>query len=156
MSIRDTLLGIEHSIQLISDKQEELFSQINSLGKDITNLKERAEQVEAKTSADEIKKTKEELNDMQRYSRRENLEVHEVPFVEGENTLVRLNTINDELKLTHLDEANVEAMQRSPNTYAHQTTVGFQIPISFLRFRINSMKYKTRSTVTIFRFGFIR
>lgn len=114
MGIRDTVLGIEHSIQLMSDKYDDLLSQIKSQGKDITDLKKRVKQVEENNSADEIKKLREELNDLQQYSRRQNLEVHNVPYVEGENLLDRLNTMADELNLTHLDETNVEAIHRLP------------------------------------------
>lgn len=115
MEVKTTVDDIERSIQAMSDKYDEVLDKMRHQDKDIVDLKKRVEQLESKNADDEIQKLRRELNELDQYSRRQNLEVHGLPQTAGENLLSTLNAFADKLELPHLDETNVEAVHRLPS-----------------------------------------
>lgn len=78
--------------------------------KDINELTNRVEKLEADNTYGEVKKLRRELNNLDQYARRENLEVHGVPAVAGENMLTPLNTLAEELHLAPFYENAFDAV----------------------------------------------
>lgn len=115
MEIKNTINDIESSVQTMSNKYDELLNEMKGQKKDIVHLTKRVEKLELRTTDDEVRKLKQELNELDQYSRRQNMEIHGIPPVDGENLLNTLNTLASQLELSPLNEASVDAVHRLPS-----------------------------------------
>lgn len=80
--LKQTVTSIEQSIQHMSDTHDRLLEISTRHDKEIESLRNRVEAVEQNFDKKEIRKLNIELNDFQQYSRRQNLEIHGMPFIE--------------------------------------------------------------------------
>lgn len=112
--IKATVDSVEQAVQEMAKKYDEVISQMKQQNADITGLKKRVEKLEVKVNDFEIGKLKQELNDLDQYSRRLNLEIHGMPYHAGENLLDKLNRLADDLDVPHLSDQDVEAVHRLP------------------------------------------
>lgn len=112
--LKQTVTSIEQSIQHMSDTHDKLLEISARHDRDIESLRNRVEAVEQNFDEKEIRKLNLELNDLQQYSRRQNLEIHGMPFIEKEDTLSRVNDLAKRLDLQTLSDCDVESMHRLP------------------------------------------
>ncbi|CAN7989238.1 unnamed protein product [Ixodes hexagonus] len=79
---------------------------------DIKELRERVERLENSGTQREVEALKHEINELQQYSRRQNLEVHGLPCLPNENLWHKLKDVSDQLGVAELTENDVEALHR--------------------------------------------
>lgn len=102
---------IEQSVQHMSDKYDEELAEIKKKqNKDIRELKERVEKIENSRTQTVIEGLRQQVNYLQKYSRRQNLEVHGIPCLSNENLLNRLNKVAKLLDVAELTEGDIEAI----------------------------------------------
>lgn len=109
-----TVDTIEKSVQAMSDKYDEVIAQMKKQGADIDCLKTRVKKLEERVEEQKIDKLKQEMNDLDQYGRRLNLEIHGLPQQMNENVLEKLNILANDLKLPRLSESDVEAAHGLP------------------------------------------
>lgn len=112
--IEKTVENIEESVKVMSNKYDEVIATLKHQTDDISNLKKRVMKLEAEAKEKEVDKLKCEVNELDQYSRRLNLEVHGLPQHTNENLLEKLNKLACDLELAPLSERDVEAAHRMP------------------------------------------
>lgn len=112
--IKETVTSVEQAIQEMSTKYDEVIIEMKQQNTDIANLRKRVEKLEVEVKDQEIDKLRQELNDLDQYGRRLNLEVHGLPHHVNENLLEKLNCLADDLELPHLSGHDIEAVHRIP------------------------------------------
>lgn len=114
MLIKETVDQIEASTKLISSQYDEILKKMECQSNEITALKKRVEKVEENRNDDGISKLKKEMNSLEQYTRRQNMEIHGLPLSANENLLSKLNDIANKLELPALTEKDVEGLHRLP------------------------------------------
>lgn len=115
MCVKDTVDSIEKSVQHISEQYDEILKDVKRQAKEITDLKKRVEQVELRQDDEQVRVLKKEVNDLEQYSRRQNLEIRGLPLVEREDLLKELNGLARELELKELSREDLEGLHRLPS-----------------------------------------
>lgn len=116
LPLRETVPNIERSIQLMSDKYDEMLTRLAAQEKDTKEIRKRLERLEQDTCAsdDASKKLEADLNELEWRSRKFNLEIHGVSVSEGENLLAKVNSVASMIDVCALDAADVAAIHRLP------------------------------------------
>ncbi|CAN7951845.1 unnamed protein product [Ixodes pacificus] len=133
VTMKQTVMDIEKSVQSMSDSYDELLKKVKDHDSKIKDLKKRVSELENEKRNDETNQLKKEINKLEQYGRRNNLEVHlyqrpRVPAfgfhfvltVHGlaeslnENLLEKLNKLADQIEVPRLTTDNVEAVHRIP------------------------------------------
>ncbi|CAN7939383.1 unnamed protein product [Ixodes hexagonus] len=109
--VKDTVSSIEKKVQELSDKYDQVLAQMKEQSKGISDLKNQVSNVEAQGNAEEVKRLKQEVNSLEQYSRRQNLEIHGLPRSENENLLGKINEIARKLELSELTENDLDGLQ---------------------------------------------
>ncbi|KAH7937733.1 hypothetical protein HPB49_015117 [Dermacentor silvarum] len=99
----------------MSNKYDEAMAKLKHQSDDISDLKKRVVKLEAVAKEKEVDKLKHEINELDQYSRRLNLEVHGLSQHTNENLLEKLNKLASDLELPPLSECDVEAAHRIPS-----------------------------------------
>lgn len=126
MEMKSTVENIEKKVQSVSDQYDGLLAEMRSQRQEITYLKERIEKVENADNK-ETTQLKRKINDLEQYSRQQNLEIHGLPWTVNENLLEKLNDLALELDLPPLSEQELEGLHRLP-------TKPEKTPVVLLRF----------------------
>lgn len=115
LALKETVGNIEASVQVMSDKYDEILSHITEQKQDIKDLKRRVEKIENANKKDELSKMKTELHELEWRSRRLNLEFHGVPKTDGEDLLNKVNEVARSLDVSALNISDVAAIHRLPS-----------------------------------------
>lgn len=115
--LRETVIGIESSIQMMSAQYKELLALVESQDSDLKELKMRMQKIEQTEagSIEEVKTLRNEVNELEWRSRRLNLEIHGVPFAENENLLAKVNSVAKMLDVRPLETDEIAAIHRLPS-----------------------------------------
>lgn len=107
---------IKASIQLMSDKYDEILNKQVQQDREIGSLRQRVETLEKKPCCDnaQVKELESSLNNLEMHSRKHNIEVHGVPRTPNENLLLKLNGIAKSANLPELSVNDVDAVHRLP------------------------------------------
>lgn len=103
--------NIEASIQLLSDKYDEILEKSDSQGTEIAALRKRVERLESETSPN-TQEVKAQLNELEQYSRRQNIEIHGMQKEENENLLDKMNCLARTLELPELSDSDLHSLHR--------------------------------------------
>lgn len=132
MSLKETVSAIEKSIQVMSDKYDEVLKDLAEQKRETKHLKKRVETLEQIDSGGEIERLRQEVNELERRSRKQNLEIHGIPKADNEDLLAKVNEVAKKLEVPDLDLNEVAAIHRLPSRadkipgiivrFAHQTT----------------------------------
>lgn len=135
LAIRETVSNIEASVELMSAKYDELLEKTNKHGEKIERLSSRLEKVEASTGSrdTEIRDIRRSVNELEQYSRLQNLEVHGLRQTEGENLFDEVNKIAKSLCLAELSKKDVEGLHRLPSRQDRVPTVLVRFSTRFTR-----------------------
>ncbi|KAH7979634.1 hypothetical protein HPB49_010223 [Dermacentor silvarum] len=133
MSVKETVVSIEKSVQELSSRYDTLLTVVTSQGKAISELAAKVEKVESGSSAEEVRALKRELNDLDQYSRRQNLEIPGIKPTEGENLLRELNNIARRLNIAEVTERDLDTMHRLPSKLD-------KVPVIIARFALRATK----------------
>ncbi|XP_070392637.1 uncharacterized protein [Dermacentor albipictus] len=113
--IKATVDGIEQFMQEMATKYDEVLSKIKQQDADMSALGKRVEKLEARVTEQENQELRQQVNELEQYSRRQNLEIVGLPYHVNENLLEKLNVLATDLELPPLSEADVEAVHRLPS-----------------------------------------
>lgn len=111
-SLKQTVTSIEASVQHMSDTYDQLLLTSERHEKEIDDIRKRVDEIEKKQDAEDIGKLKLELNDMERYSRCQNMEIRGLSLSANENLLEKVNDLANQLDLPCLTESDIEGLHR--------------------------------------------
>ncbi|CAN7999751.1 unnamed protein product [Ixodes pacificus] len=127
VTMKQTVMDIEKSVQSMSDSYDELlkgtltgylcsprFLKVKDHDSEIKDLKKRVSELENEKRNDETNQLKKEINKLEQYGRRNNLEVHGLVESLNKNLLEKLNKLADKIEVPRLTTDNVEAVHRIP------------------------------------------
>ncbi|XP_077484998.1 uncharacterized protein LOC144095071 [Amblyomma americanum] len=112
LPLKETIDGIEDSMQLLSDQYDDLLSRTERNEREVKELRKRVEKVE--TQNDDVAQLKDNIDDLEWRSRRLNLEFHGIQETDKENLLDKINALTAQIKLPALSENDVVAVHRLP------------------------------------------
>lgn len=112
MCLQETVQNIERSVQHLSDTYDHLNDAVNKQEQGIDELRRRMEAVEQSRDVTVLSKLKEQVDALEQYSRRQNMEIHGLAQREGENLLTEINKIAAQLDLPSLSEKDIDGMHR--------------------------------------------
>lgn len=115
LSMKETVDSIEVSVQSMSDKYDELLEHVNQQDKDIKNLKKRVQKIENTETEGQLVGLKQDLNQLEWCSRKQNLEVHGVRQAENEDLLSLVNQVAVKLDVPLLTPSEIVSMHRLPS-----------------------------------------
>ncbi|XP_077498614.1 uncharacterized protein LOC144109688 [Amblyomma americanum] len=98
----------------MSEKYDEVLVEMKQQSAEIAALQKRVEKVEATNSGQEVQELRQELNSLEQYTRRQNLEIHGLKHDINEDLLGKLNALANELKLPRLSEHELDGLHRLP------------------------------------------
>ncbi|KAH8009664.1 hypothetical protein HPB51_018961 [Rhipicephalus microplus] len=110
--VADTVCGIERSLQEMSSKYDDVLAEMKRQSTDMSNLRKRVEKLETQTNNSEVEMLKQEVNNLDQFSRRLNLEIHGLVEQTNEKVIEKLNLLADELELPKLSGKDIEAAHR--------------------------------------------
>lgn len=132
-SLKETVSSIEKSVQHMSDTYDKLLEVSNRHDKEIELLRKRVDDIEANQDGQQIRKLRQELNDLSQYSRRQNMEIHGMPVTDGEDLLSKVNSLAVKLDLPTLVANDIEGLHRLPSQPD-------KVPVVLIRFANRSTK----------------
>lgn len=135
MIMKETIVNIEKSVQHMSDQYDEVLKHIKEQDNEIAEIKSRLENVERNNGGPDVQQLRISVNNLEQYSRRQNLEIHGLPRKEHENLLHTVNELAAKLELPELAESDVEGMHRLPAR-------ADKIPVVLIRFNSRATKEK--------------
>lgn len=115
LSLKETVNGIESSIQHMSEKYDELLASVQRQDRDIKELSRRVKGIEEAETHKQLEKLKHEMNELEWHSRKMNLEVHGITTTENENLLLKINEVAKKLDVPELVDDDVVALHRLPS-----------------------------------------
>lgn len=113
--LKETVQGIEHTVQMISDQYDDILHRLNEQENDIKDLKKRVDKIERADAANEVRELRSELNELEWRSRRKNIEIHGVLETEGEDLLGVVKGVASKLGVEELKTEEVSAVHRLPS-----------------------------------------
>lgn len=112
LTLKETVDGIEHSIQVLSDKYDAVISHMAEHDKELKELRKRVEKVEKNDAKTEVKELRNQVNELEWRSRRQNLEVHGIPMTEKEDVIEKVNNVAKILNVPDLTTCDVVSAHR--------------------------------------------
>lgn len=107
-----TVHAIERSMQEMSSKYDEALAEMKRQNADMSSLRKRVEKLEAQTNEREVEMLRQEVNNLDQYSRRLNLEIHGLAEQTNEKVIEKLYLLAGEVQLPKLSENDIEAAHR--------------------------------------------
>nr|XP_050022735.1 uncharacterized protein LOC126516682 [Dermacentor andersoni] len=117
----------------MSDTYDKLLEVSNRHDKEIELLRKRVDDIEANQDGQQIRKLRQELNDLSQYSRRQNMEIHRMPVTDGEDLLSKVHSLAVKLDLPTLVANDIEGLHRLPSQPD-------KVPVVLIRFANRSTK----------------
>ncbi|KAH9379678.1 hypothetical protein HPB48_009225 [Haemaphysalis longicornis] len=121
-------------MKFLSKKYDSVLTKVEKQDSDIASLKKRVDRIESGTSP-AIRQIRLDLNEMEQYSRRQNLEILGLAKEEHEDLLEKVNTVARKLELPELTRSDVDGMHRLPQRPGKE-------PAVIVRFTSVSLKQK--------------
>ncbi|KAG0431749.1 hypothetical protein HPB47_021490 [Ixodes persulcatus] len=120
-SLTEKVDSLERSVQYMSKRFDEFEKEMKLQKTEIKDLSKRVRQMEEKEELNRVvqEQLQQEVNDLEFWGRRLNLEIHGIPAVQGENLLTSLNWLADKLEVPHLTESDVTSVHRLPAKQGH-------------------------------------
>lgn len=104
---------IEKAVVHLSDQYDTILEKLDKQGNDVTALKKRIDRTESGSSP-AVRQMKIQVNELEQYSRRQNIEVRGIPAEEHENLLEKMNDLARKLELPELANSDLDALHRLP------------------------------------------
>ncbi|KAH9361120.1 hypothetical protein HPB48_002982 [Haemaphysalis longicornis] len=108
-----TVGNIETSMKFLSEKYDSVLTKVEKQDYDIAALKKCVDRIESGTSP-AIRQIRLEPNEMEQYSRRQNLEILGLAKEEHEDLFEKVNTVTRKLELPELKRSDIDGMHRLP------------------------------------------
>ncbi|XP_064486003.1 uncharacterized protein LOC135398533 [Ornithodoros turicata] len=116
-AMSETLVQMESSLQVMSDKYDQVLSELSHQKQEIGALQKRVDKIEhSAVQLSALESVKRDLNDLEQYGRRNNLEIHGIPYAPNESLLDKLSEVAAVLNVPQPDTNSIEAIHRLPFT----------------------------------------
>ncbi|KAH9363192.1 hypothetical protein HPB48_017553 [Haemaphysalis longicornis] len=115
MEMKNTVENMEKSVQWLSDKYDDVSEGMKKQATEITTLKTKVERMAADNARSDLLKLQQQVNSLEKYSRRQNIKIHGLPLTANEDLMSKVNDIATELKLAPLTEADIEGLHGLPS-----------------------------------------
>lgn len=115
MNLKETVDSIEISIQVMSSKYDGLLRKIGEQDKEVKKLQKRVEKLEEAEAEAEIRKLRQEVNELEWRSRQQNLEIHGIAKTDNEDLLEKVNSVAEKLDVPDVTMNEVAAVHRLPS-----------------------------------------
>lgn len=112
LALKETVDGIEQSIQVLSDKYDAVINHLTEHDKELKQLRKRVEKVEKNDVKAEVKELREQVHELEWRSRRQNLEVHGIPMTEREDVIEKVNNVAKILDVPDLTMCDIVSAHR--------------------------------------------
>lgn len=113
-SLKDAVSNIERSVQHMSDTYDKLIEASNKHDKQIEALQKTVDTLEVANNKQTIAELRTELNALNQYSRKQNMEIHGLPETEREDLMEKVNELARRLDLPVLTKDDVDGLHRIP------------------------------------------
>lgn len=114
MVLKNTVDKLELSVQHLSDQYDSVLAEMQKQATEITALKKRADSAGSSNTNMNVLELQKQVNVLEQYSRRQNIEIHGLPVTQNENLLGKLNNLATKLSLPELSSSEVEGVHRLP------------------------------------------
>lgn len=123
--LRGTVCGLQATVNSFGAKYDSILALARTNEESVKDIQNevgavRAEMIE---QSREIERLKQELNDSQQYSRRCNMEMHGLPFVQGEDLMKIMEDLSVRLTLPLFHSSDILAIHRLPKKPDSSSTV---------------------------------
>lgn len=105
---------MEKSVQVLSDHFDAIQQRLDTHDNDIKDVKSRLEKIEKQGAIQQLSQLESDVEDLQRRSRRLNLEIQGVTEDDGEDLLSKVNGVAQRLQVALLCRQDVVALHRLP------------------------------------------
>lgn len=115
-SMRETVNSMQTSVQFFSDQYDSLMALVASNEKEIKSLRAEVGVLKETVSAQalSLQGLQSDLNDLEQYGRRQNMEIHGLPYSPTENLEVALQDMAVKLGIDSFQAVDVVAVHRLP------------------------------------------
>lgn len=134
MTLKYTVERIEQSVQVISDKHDQILEQLSNQHKEIAALKKSVSGIEMREHACEAEQIAQDIHDLEWQSRKLSLKCYGIPVAEDEDLLGKVNEVATKINIPHLTSSDVVSVHRLPASR-------HKIPGFIVRFSNYSVKY---------------
>lgn len=115
LAMKETIQNMEVSVQVMSEKYDEVLKQLDGQNKEIKDLKRRIDSMnKLHASVEEMSAVREQLNNLEQYSRRNIVEIHGLPYDAKENLMDKLRDVAEALELPAPCNNDLEVVHRLP------------------------------------------
>lgn len=118
------LEAVKRAMDFINAKFEEFKTDVAEVRKELTSLKTENHGLKRENDRlfSELKAVRQEVVDLQQYSRRSNVEIKGVPMVKGEDLIATVKTISVCVN-AEIEETDIEIVHRVPTKNAERQTI---------------------------------
>ncbi|KAH9374366.1 hypothetical protein HPB48_017193 [Haemaphysalis longicornis] len=103
----------------MSAKYDDVLANLSKQDKEIEGIKTRLSRVENVSTEREVMQLRRQVNDLEQYDRRQNLEVHGIPHKRDECLLEIINDLARDLSLPLLTEQEIDGIHRLQSKPGH-------------------------------------
>lgn len=116
-SMKETVNSMQESVQFFSDKYDSLLGLMASQQKEVKELRVEVDTLQSTVDcqAQSLQRLQRDLNDMEQYGRRPNMEIHGLPFSPAENLVVALKDLAGKIGLSDFQPSDIAAVHRLPS-----------------------------------------
>lgn len=110
----ETIEGIEKTLEFLSSKYDNLLTTVEAQKEELKDLKEKTTHLEADLLAkdERVSDLEIQVDRLEHYSRKKNLEIHGIAYAEGEDLRVVLSSVANKLKLRAPNHEDIEVVHR--------------------------------------------
>lgn len=114
MKVKDTVDKLELSVQDLSDQYDAVLVEMQKQSAEIAVFKKQVHSAQLSDTTKNVHELQKQVNALEQYSRRQNIEIHDVPVTQNENLLGKLNNLAVKLTLPVLTSSEIEGIHRLP------------------------------------------
>ncbi|KAH7954483.1 hypothetical protein HPB49_018916 [Dermacentor silvarum] len=107
----------------MSEKYDEVLERLAKQDRELVDIKTRLATVENSSSGKDVSDLKDRINDLEQYSRRQNLEIHGLKSEANENLLPKINKLGASLGLRQLVEEDINGVHRLPAKQGRESPI---------------------------------
>lgn len=112
--VKQTVEKMEHSVEHLSDQYDDVLKEMQRQSHDIDTLKKKVQKIEASSSGQGVQSLQRQVNNLEQYLRRQNLEIHGIPEAANETLLSTLHELAGKLELPEVKETDIDGLHRLP------------------------------------------
>ncbi|XP_029839429.3 uncharacterized protein LOC115322981 [Ixodes scapularis] len=114
MTLPSVIGGLERSVLVLSDTFDDLQSRLLAQEKSTKELANRVDLLEKVSSGNELAQLRLDLDNLERQSRRLNIEIHGISETQNEDLMGKMNKLATKLDIPPVNRSDIAALHRLP------------------------------------------